>query len=164
MRIIKLAIISVIVVFLLLLGFSLLLPSHVRISRAINIAAPMGKITPYISDLRRWEQWNRMVTDTSISITGSGADHIHTNKLDITLISAKRDSVSSLWKQHNGKQFEGNFSLLPADSVTVVQWYFDFRLRWYPWEKISSIVFDEQMGPVMEKSLTGLKELVETSP
>jgi hypothetical protein len=42
-----------------------------------------------------------------------------------------------------------------------VQWYFDFVFRWYPWEKFSSIVYDKQLGPAMEKSLNNLKDLIE---
>jgi hypothetical protein len=41
--------------------------------------------------------------------------------------------------------------------TTVVQWYFDFRLKWYPWEKFGSIVFDQQLGPSMESSLENLR-------
>lgn len=164
MRIIKLAIISAIVIFLLMTVFSLLLPSHVRISRAINIAAPTDKIIPFIADMRQWKQWNQLLTDTSITIISAEAGSIRTNRLGIQLLDAKKDSVSSVWIQPNGKRFQGNFSCMSADSVTIVQWYFDFHLRWYPWEKIGSIIYDDQMGPAMEKSLTELKALVETSP
>jgi hypothetical protein len=46
----------------------------------------------------------------------------------------------------------------------VLQWYFDIKLRWYPWEKFGSIVFDKQLGPPMEKSLGNLKKLLEKNP
>jgi hypothetical protein len=164
MRIIKLALISAVIIFLLMTAFSLLLPSHVRISRAINIAAPMEQITPYIADVGNWQQWNYLLTDTSIHITSITTGHIKTNKLEIKILDIKKDSISSAWIQPDGKRFEGNFSFMPADSVTVVQWYFDFHLRWYPWEKIGSIVYDDRMGPPMEKSLTALKDFVENYP
>lgn len=53
------------------------------------------------------------------------------------------------------------FHLIPAGSVTVVQWYFDFTFKWYPWEKFSSIIYDKQLGPQMEQSLLNLKRLLE---
>jgi hypothetical protein len=53
------------------------------------------------------------------------------------------------------------FRLIENGSVTTVQWYFDFVFRWYPWEKFSSIVYDKQLGPAMEKSLNNLKDLIE---
>lgn len=164
MRFIKLFVVSAIVIFLILLAFSLLLPSHVRISRAINIAAPVEKITPYISNLEQWNRWNAILADTSIKTIAVSSEQITTNRFNIQLVTAKSDSVSTNWLQPNGKQFSGNFSLMPSDKLTIVQWYFDFHLRWYPWEKFSSIIYDERMGPGMEKSLTQLKALVETSP
>ena len=40
----------------------------------------------------------------------------------------------------------------------VVQWNFDFDFKWYPWEKMSSIFYDKQLGPIMERSLLQLKK------
>ena len=141
-----------------------MLPSHVRISRAVDIAAPAEKITPYIVNLRQWRQWNAVLADTSIQITAATPEQIKTNRFNIFRTSFKQDSISTRWVQPNGKQFTGSFSCIPGSGVTVVQWYFDFHLRWYPWEKFASIIYDDQMGPAMEKSLTELKALVETSP
>ncbi len=163
MRVLKLFLISVVVIFLLLTAFSLLLPSHVRVSRAINIAGPAQGIAPYIADLRRWQYWNKLL-DTSITITSVDSSIIKTNRFDIALLIAGTDSVSTRWEQPNGKVFTGNFSLMPSGDTTIVQWYFDFHLRWYPWEKFASIIYDDRMGPGMENSLTQLKRLVETSP
>jgi len=44
-----------------------------------------------------------------------------------------------------------------------VQWYFDFHLDWYPWQKFQSIIYDKQLGIPMENSLQQLKQIVETS-
>ncbi|HEY0678623.1 MAG TPA: SRPBCC family protein [Chitinophagaceae bacterium] len=163
MRVLKLFIISAIIIFIVLLAISLLLPSHVRISRAINIAAPVEKINPHIADLGKWHEWNALLADTSVKTGSVKPQHINTNRFDIYLESAKPDSISTRWVQPNGKQFTGSFSCIPGGGTTIVQWYFDFHLRWYPWEKFASIIYDEQMGPGMEKSLTQLKSLVETS-
>jgi len=164
MRFIKLAIISAVVISVLLTALSLLLPSHVRISRAVNIAAAPEKISPYINDLHQWQRWNHFFLDTSMKAEVVGRWFMKTNRVDVQMATPGDNFTTTMWMQPNGKMFQGNFVLLPGDSITVVQWYFDFRLRWYPWEKISSIIYDGQMGPVMEKSLTELKELVETSP
>lgn len=164
MRFLKLAVISVVVIFLVLTAFSLLLPSHVRVSRAINIPAPPQKITSYLADLRKWNQWNSLLADSSIIISSTDSATIRTNRFDIGLLIARDDSVSTKWEQPNKKVFFANFSLIPSGEVTIVQWYFDFHLRWYPWEKFGSIIYDDRMGPGMENSLTRLKALVETSP
>ncbi len=164
MRFIKLAFISVILISVLLTGFSLLLPSHVRISRAIDINADSEQIIPYIKDLDQWPLWNAMVTDTSIKMSKISSEKIETNWFNIYKQSSTADSVSTRWLQSNGKEFHGNFSCMKGAQVTVLQWYFDFHLKWYPWEKFGSIIYDDRMGPGMEKSLMQLKALVETSP
>lgn len=127
MRVIKLGIISVIVFSVLLLLLSLLIPSTVRISRAVNIDAPKTAIIPLVEDQKNWVKWSELNVSDS-------------------------------------KKVEGNFRFEESAGITVVQWYFDFKLNWYPWEKFGSITFDQQFGPVMERSLNNLKKLVENSP
>lgn len=164
MRFLKLFLISIVIISVLLTGLSLLLPANVRISRAIDIEAPAERITPYITNMEHWTKWNALLADSSISTLSVSADHIKTSRFDIyASASVRHDSVSSRWVQPNGKEFTGNFWCIEGQDVTVVQWYFDFNLRWYPWEKFGSIIYDDRMGPGMEKSLAQLKNLVETS-
>ena len=163
MRFLKLSLISIVIFLLLFVAFSLLLPSHVRISRAVNINAPISEIQPHVASLDKWGSWNTLLSDTSIRIISIGSRQIKADKLDIQLKASKADSVFTTWSQPNGKSFDSNFSFASSAGVTVVQWYFDFHFKW-PWEKFGSLVYDNRMGPDMEKSLTRLKGLVETSP
>ena len=45
-----------------ILLISLLLPSHVRISRATDINAPAENLRPLFSDIKQWEQMERIHT------------------------------------------------------------------------------------------------------
>ena len=36
---------------------------------------------------------------------------------------------------------------------TIVEWTLHFHMQWYPWEKLASMFYDKQLGPLMEKSL-----------
>jgi hypothetical protein len=36
----------------------------------------------------------------------------------------------------------------------------DFKLRWYPWEKFSSLLLEKRYGPVMEQGLAKLKKSI----
>lgn len=146
-KIVKLGIISLIVFFIILYLMSLLIPSHVRISRAINIEAPEKKIYPWVSDLKNWEKWNEMVND----------------KIEVSLVAADSNLITTSWK-YKDRTVNSSFRLEESANITVVQWYFDFRLKWYPWEKFGSITFDKQFGAPMERSLINLKKLVENSP
>jgi hypothetical protein len=121
MRFVKLAIISAVVLFVVIFLFSLIIPSTVRVSRAIDISAPKDSLVAQLADLRQWKNWNVMTMNSGFTWHGT-------------------------------------------DGQLVVQWYFDINLRWYPWEKFGSIVFDKQLGPPMEKSLGNLKKLLEKNP
>jgi predicted PurR-regulated permease PerM len=162
MRYLKLALISTVIFFLLFIGFTLLLPSHVRVSRAININAPIEKINPYIASLDKWQSWNTLLSDSAVTIISVTQTQIKAENLQIILQSNKSDSVFTTWSNATGKSFNSSFSFNSSAGTTVVQWYFDFQFKW-PWEKFGSLVYDQRMGPGMEKSLAQLKRLVETS-
>lgn len=147
MRIIKLAIISVIIFSLILFLMSLLIPSQVRISRAINIESSGEAIYNRIADINEWKEWNELAHDS----------------IKITVQSDQKDHFETAW-EYNGRTIHSAFWLQESANVTVVQWYFDFSLKWYPWEKFGSIIFDKQFGPPMEKSLKNLKIQMENSP
>lgn len=162
MKFIKLFVISVVVLFLLLTAFSSLLPSKVRISRAIDISDSSKIIIGKIKDMKEWNNWNeyvKMLKDKEVT-----TDTILTNELSIAITNTDTARVSTTWRQRNGKTFQGVFNLIPLGSQTTVQWYFDFSIKWYPWEKFGSIIYDKELGPQMEKSLLNLKQLIEKAP
>jgi hypothetical protein len=162
MKMLKLAAISAIVLFLLLTAIASLLPSKVRISRAVDISAMPPEIMAQLVPLDNWDSWNEYVKVLEAKQTFP--DSIVSSNLTILLQGKDQGSVHTKWTQKNGKSFESVFHLSPSQSVTTVQWYFEFRFKWYPWEKFSSIVYDKQLGPHMEQSLRSLKQLVEKTP
>lgn len=164
MRFVKLAIISAVILFLLVLGMSLLIPSHIRISRAIDITTSKDSLLPAISDLRQWKEWNVMISDSGLTRKDFTENSITTDKLTITKQALVGDTLFTSWQQHNARSFVSGFTWQGSGERLVLQWYFDIQLRWYPWEKFGSIVFDKQLGPPMEKSLGNLKKLVEKKP
>jgi hypothetical protein len=164
MRLIKLAIISAVILSLLVLGMSLLIPSHIRISRAVDISASKDSLLPALTDLRQWKQWNVMVNDSGLTGKDYAENAITTDKITIAKQALVGDTLFTRWQQHNARSFVSGFTWQGSGDRLVVQWYFDIQLRWYPWEKFSSIVFDKQLGPPMEKSLANLKKLVEPKP
>lgn len=147
MRLIKLGAVSVFFLALVVFLMSLLIPSKVRISRAVNILAPKDSILAHLENPAKWSSWNEMVHEGT----------------EISILSLSGDSVLTSWKTGKEPVVSG-FALEESGGTTVVQWYFDFRLKWYPWEKFGSIVFDKHFGTPMEQSLNKLKKLVENSP
>ena len=171
MRIIKFLFISVLVLLAVLTALSLLFPSRLRMSRAINVAAPREKINAAVGDLRQWEHWNQFIRATALThktfstpSSGPGA-YLHSDQLILTVTAATPDSMALDWHLSNGKHFEGGFNILQngGDSIVIQSW-FDFHFRWYPWEKLGILVYDRNFGPGMEGSLSGLKQYLEKSP
>lgn len=143
MRFIKLGLISVVVFSLLITAFSLIIPSHVRISKAIDITVDRDTLLNQLSNTVNWKNWY------------PGADSIQqlseiTTITDSTVI-AKQSRAESGWNLYDAG--------IPG--TLTVQWYMDFHLRWYPWEKFSSLLLEKRYGPIMEKGLDNLKKQLE---
>ena len=162
MRFIKLGLISIVVLFGIITGISALLPSHVRISRAIDIEAPGSKVYPELADMKAWDRWNEYIR--FYHNKQWEGDTLRTSEITV-VIDKKSDSlVEASWLQPSGNHFGSGYRTIYRDSLHCsLQWYFDFHLHWYPWEKFQSIVYDDQLGPVMEKSLQNLKLQAEQS-
>ena len=163
MRLLKLFGVSILIFGILILGLSVLFPSHVRISRAINIGAPMQKVQQELGDIRKWQYWNDMTTQKDLTNKKFFDSSFASDQMRVKLISVSPDRVLTRWNRNENEAINSGFQLVRAEDSTVVQWYFDFRLKWYPWEKFGSIIFDKQLGPPMESSLTRLKKFIENN-
>jgi hypothetical protein len=164
MKWIKLVIISAIILFVVVFLLSLLIPDRVRISRAVNITAPQRNIVATVRNPATWTQWNELLKNAAVNGVETTQDQITAGKLDIVYTMVSADTVKTIWRSRQGRQITGVFAFQQSGDVTVVQWYFDFRIPWYPWEKIASINFDKQWGPAMEQSLDNLKEMHQARP
>ena len=155
MRIIKLAIISFVFLFLLITGISLFIPSNVRISKAINIKAEKDSLFALIQDTGKWYRWHPAYQQT----------HINTlqNKIIITPL-VSNDSLIAMQINLPGKKLINSswqvYHNSLRDSLTL-QWYMDFNLKWYPWEKFSSLLYEEKYGTMMQTGLSNLKGITE---
>lgn len=165
MRIIKLAFISFIVFALLITGFSLFFPSNIRISKAIDINAGNDSVLNQLSDAANWKKWYPGADTMELLITDGKANGLLLDSLQgVIRISAITDSSvmavtsgTGIRKATTGWNVYG--SAVP--NTVTVQWYMDFHLRWYPWEKFSSLLLEKRYGPVMEKGLSNLKAVME---
>ena len=57
MKIIRFLLINIILLFLIVTGISLFIPSHVRISRAVNVASSVDSVLQQVDDLNKWKSW-----------------------------------------------------------------------------------------------------------
>jgi hypothetical protein len=153
-RIVKLLLLSLCFLFIASLAVSILIPSHIRISKAININGNKDSVYKWIIDSNYWKYWNpafiidsdnKHLTYPSI-ISRSTTD----SSILLKLQQNNRQAVLNGWLFYKG--FPGSFT---------VQWYMDFHLKWYPWQKLGSLFYENTYGLFMENGLNNLKKKAE---
>ena len=169
MRIIKLAIGSFIFLFLIVTGISLFIPSHIRISKAINIYADKSFVMTQISDATNWKNWYPGLDSTKPLYVDGKMKGVIFNKNDSmnqVYIKIDKESENEITAQYVNKKRRpviNGWKIIsyPVTDSLTVQWYMDFHLPWYPWEKFRSLLFEKLYGSRMEQGLSNLKGLVE---
>ena len=103
--------------------------------------------------------------DSAILISKNGnSEGIQTNSGQQLVITNRTDSTVLAEIKNPGfkKGICGwNFIAAAGPNTITVQWYMDFHLRWYPWEKFSSLLLEKRYGPMMEQGLARLKNYFE---
>lgn len=153
MRIIKLGLISVIFFFVLFTLFSLLIPSSIRLSKAINLRAEEQAIFSLIKDTSQWKLWN-----------GSLDSLVKKGRKANFLFLAQNDSLLTMELKSGDRTIINGWQLYryPSSDSLTLQWFMDIKLSWYPWQKLSSLFYEKTYGATMERSLYRLKELLHT--
>jgi hypothetical protein len=165
MRIIKLAIISFVMLFLLVTVISLFIPSKITISKATRMRATKEKVMEQVADPTQWKNWFPGMDTLPVLYTNGKATGIILNEKEQRHLSVTGQTDLSVNAEYFGidKKVTTGWNILPGattDSVSV-QWQMQFRLRWYPWEKFSSLLFEKQYGIQMEMGLKALKDKLE---
>lgn len=169
MRLFKLLIISITILFLFITGISLLIPFHVRISRATNVLATPTEVWQQVDDMRTWQNWNPFFSSVSpgkVNFADTSGGKPVVMQISGTTIQWKEmkpnEHIAIMQKPGNRNILNGwkCISHAGTDSTTV-QWYMDFHLRWYPWEKFASLLFEQSYGIKMEQGLGNIKKMVE---
>jgi len=162
MKYIKLIIISFLFLSLLITGLSLIFPSTVIVSRAMNMNAPKDSVIVYLKDFEGWKQWIKAMNDSSVVLISKTDANF--GGTDVMISRVDEQGVYTNWTSKTGKKMKGEihlFSNANSPNITVVQWQFEQKIKWYPWEKFASLMSDKIMGPMMEANLDELRKLVE---
>jgi len=148
MRLIKLAVISVLFFGVILTIISLMIPRHIRISRGTNVLADKQMVARLIGDTSKWYQWHPMMQREE-NRKNLVVNIVQQND---TLIRAKLSNESSttlnhLWQLHT---YAG------SDSSALL-WTFEFDMGWTPWKRFSSVFYDKTYGGMIEQGLQNIK-------
>ena len=164
MKIIKLGLISFIMFGLLITAISFLFPSHIRVSKAENIGSQKDSLLPLLLDITAWKKWYPGFDTLPFSAVTQAADGSSATVKNVRInVVRSTDGAEAIFKQEGKEPILQHWRIVPhgsPDSVTV-QWYTDIHLRWYPWEKFSSLLFERRYGSVIETGLSSLKSLAE---
>ena len=149
-RIVKLALVSFVLIFLLVTAISLLIPSHIRISKAVNVKADKDSLRQLILDTAQWKRWHPAFME--------GAQRKNL-QLKRTLES---DSLIKVEMGVRGQRQVLNawqlYEYSRTDSLTI-QWYMDFHLKWYPWQKFGALFYEGTYGAMMEQGLGNIRQI-----
>ena len=162
MRIFKLIGLSIVILFLVITVISLFIPSHIRISKALNVTPDRFTVLPNIYHLSGWQSWNEALMDVSVfEIYFLKEDAIRVRDNTIYITEKTDSSVIVSWQKDGQRPVINGINLIqqnPEDSITL-QYYMDFHLHWYPWEKFRSLFFESIYGPQLEKGLENLRKI-----
>ena len=163
MRFFKLAVISLIIIFLLFTCIGLFLPSSVTVTRKEFINAPADSVRFYTNNIYHWKYWlNGVDTNYKLS-TAKNA----TIKLGAYTISVLKNDSATIVTGWNGKHTKYRVCHIQIDNsepnVTTIYMSFQQHLSWLPWDRLGGMMHDEVMGPSMQASLEKLKEVIERS-
>jgi hypothetical protein len=128
-----------------------------------------------VKDARHWKKWYpgfELMADSSFSKDGVMIDFSDPLKATYVIINRPISSGDSVFAATVSKGKLGNditwncisysdTNTIGRSELVTLQWYMDFHLRWYPWEKFSSLLLEKRYGPMMEKGLERLKALLE---
>jgi hypothetical protein len=151
MRILKLALISFLFFGVLLFLMALLIPSRVRISKAINLAIADSIVLQQVSDTSSWHLWHPLYQAKQQAQQRTMKKETDSLVI-IDMTAASGRNVTNAWTLHR---------FGPADSLTL-QWYMDFKLSYLPWHRFSSLFYEATYGRMMEKGLQNLKQRTTT--
>lgn len=167
MHLLRLFIGSILFIFILITGISLFFPSRVRISKAMNVLAPRQNIEALIADMGRWPEWNPfldsvVVADMEFKTEGMNIEGANKQETSIRWIKRQEGEWVAETQSETGRPVTNGWQIIqyPDSDSTTIQWYMDFKLRWYPWEKFSSLLLEKSYGPQMEEGLNRLRQSI----
>jgi hypothetical protein len=158
MRLIKLVVISFIVLALLVTALSLLFPSTVIVSRAIEVNAPANEIQKNAGNLKNWGAWMSDFKQNKVEWKG---DTVLIGTQTIHLTTTTENSATFNWVATGQRPYTVKIEWIPLQKgIYVIHWSFEQHVKWYPWEKFQTLLNEKVLGYKMETELANLRDLL----
>jgi hypothetical protein len=154
MKLIRFAIISVLVISILITAIASLFPSVVITSRAVEVNATNEQIQHCVKDLSAWKGWMSDWKDQSVMVQDS---IIRVGTQTIQMLSSTDSTVLLKWQATGQAPYQVQIEWLPLKEGTyVIHWSFEQHVEWYPWEKFQTLLNEKVLGAKMEEELQHL--------
>ena len=161
MRFVKLGLISVFILFTIATCIGLLLPSSVIVSRATDVSAPKDSLLLLVNNIYEWKKWVNGMENNTVNIISPKEANL--NGTHVTITSINNYVIESKWTGKNGTTQLSTLRIVQYENSNnaVVQWQFVEELKWYPWQRLGSMVNEAVMGSQLEINLANLKKIAE---
>jgi hypothetical protein len=156
--------------------FSLLIPSTVRVSRAVLINnTDSSAVFLAVTHLRNWTKWHPVFTkegaklDCEMPAPKSAPDVCtiiqQDRRIDIKMHAPHEGIVPFTLKTEGENEVKSEIFISQESrgAPVFVEWMSLTTLKWYPWRKVQGIFLDKLTGPGYEAALKGLKEYIENN-
>ena len=158
MKLIKLALISILILSVLVTVISFLFPSTVIVSRAIEVKTSPDKIAFYTADLKHWNEWMSDWKKNEVRLQNNTA-FIGTQTIQFE--SSTDSSVNYKWVATGQAPYKVKIEWFPLGQGNyVIHWTFEQHVRWYPWEKFQTLLNEKLLGTKMEVELQNLQRIL----
>ena len=126
-----------------------------------NIAKGQDSVLNPVRDLAQWQEWFPGFKGIGLKETQAEEGRIikaSANGVLISITEATDSSVVVSMQKGNRPVIHGwQINKDPRKDSLALQAYVDFKLKWYPWEKFSSLILDKTYGDMLAQSLKNLK-------
>ena len=164
MKLLRLVILGILFPVLIITVISLFIPSNIQIAKAVLINAPADTVLNQLKDPQNWKHWYPGADSSKFFYENDLPRGLMLNekKHEYILITGTNDNEVTAQYSMPGRKIMTGWVVHSINSNEVMlQWYMKFHLRWYPWEKFTSFLFDRVYGPQLQTGLNNIKERVE---
>jgi hypothetical protein len=154
MKLIRFALISVLVISILITAIASLFPSVVITSRAVEVNASKLQIQHCVKNLSAWKGWMSDWQDQSVMVQDSIAQ---VGSQTIKMLTSTDSTVHLQWVATGQAPYQVQIEWLPLkEGIYVIHWSFEQHVKWYPWEKFQTLLNEKVLGAKMEEELQHL--------
>lgn len=171
MRIIRF-IIFLVAIFVIIFLISLLLPSKVTITKAVDINATPEKVAEQIISFEEWKNWYPAFKNENVTVikNPSNANVISSvtlkdNKgkfVNLNIVDTSNHTIEIELPSSSSTKVNYQFIITPKlNNQTQLTWNVNANLGWLPWKKMEGIILDKFSGEQYKDALDNLKNAAE---